>query len=195
MSARSCLVFTFISNSTTSYMQGVTKFIRNANWLSIMAASVAGTFLVVSVANATTTISTDISTGGNVYASSTMAVTGAVNLYSTLNVTGVTTVGNASSTLLTNSGASWFGGAITDTSTLTVSGTATHSGATTLTGTTTASQAVVFSPITADSSLSCFTFYATSSATVLKLSFVATTTVGGQSTNAGILTASYGACN
>ena len=116
-------------------MKGVISSIRGSQFVSMTAAVVAGTFLVVSLVNASTTISTDITTGGSVYASSTLAVTGAATFFSpitgalaasstfqvtgnqtdygTLTVVGKTTMGNASSTLLSNSGVSWLNGATT----------------------------------------------------------------------------------
>jgi hypothetical protein len=92
-------------------MRGVKIFIRNANWFSMSVAVVAGVFLVTLFANASSTISTDISTGGVLgvtglstltggyvsQASSTVsggAFTSAGALYasSTMNVTGLSTL-------------------------------------------------------------------------------------------------------
>lgn len=58
-----------------------------------------GLSLAIGAAYASTTISTDVVTGGNMYATSTMAVTGAITGYSTLTVTGAI---NASSTIATS---------------------------------------------------------------------------------------------
>ncbi len=91
-------------------MRGVKTFIRNANWFSMSVAVVAGVFLVTLFASASSTISTDISTGGVLgvtglstltggyvsQASSTVTSTfttaGALYASSTVNVTGLSTL-------------------------------------------------------------------------------------------------------
>lgn len=80
-------------------MKGVISFIREAHWGSMAVAVVAGVLFVTMVANATTTISTDIVTGGGVYATSSANIDGAVTLGSTLSVAGNVTVTGASKTL------------------------------------------------------------------------------------------------
>lgn len=73
-------------------MKDVYTFIKNARWLSMAAAVVAGVFLVTLAANAATTITTNISTGGN-----------------------LTVSGTASTTLFSATGISYFGGTATST--------------------------------------------------------------------------------
>lgn len=80
-------------------MQKVITFVRNANWFAMSVSVVAGVFFITAVANASSTISTNISTGG------TLDVTGAATLSSTLGVTGLSTltggfVSQASSTVV-----------------------------------------------------------------------------------------------
>ncbi|MEY4747244.1 MAG: hypothetical protein RLZZ416_293 [Candidatus Parcubacteria bacterium] len=98
-------------------MREIIRFIRDSQWLSMAGAVVAGTFLVVSIANATTTISTNISTDG------TLAVTGASTL------TGAVSAANgvyASTTLQGNGITDW--GNTTLTGTLAVTGASTFTG-------------------------------------------------------------------
>jgi len=177
-------------------MKKVFAFIERGP-MQIVISTIAVFLLSVTVVGATTTISTNIVTGGdatvtgNVYASSTVQGTNLVDwgnsaLKGTVSVTGVATfaAGAFASTTLQ-------GAAITDYGALSVTGTATHSGATTLTGTTTLAQSLVMSD--ADS-ISCIQFFATSSATAVKLLFYATTSVA--STNGiGTLNYAYGTCN
>lgn len=106
-------------------MQGVNRFIRDANWFAMVVAVVGGVFLVTMVANASSTISTGISTGG------TLDVTGATTLSSTLAVTSLSTltggfVSQASSTV--SGGAFTSAGALYASSTMNVTGLATLSG-------------------------------------------------------------------
>ncbi|MBI4088277.1 hypothetical protein HY418_02765 [Candidatus Kaiserbacteria bacterium] len=92
-------------------MQKVITFVRNANWFAMSVSVVAGVFFITAVANASSTISTNISTGGTLDVtgaatlSSTLGVTGASTLSSTLGVTGLSTltggfVSQASSTVV-----------------------------------------------------------------------------------------------
>jgi hypothetical protein len=77
-------------------MKGISIF-RRDGVLPVTIAVVASMFFVVMSASASTTISTNISTGGNVNATGTLQVTGATTLYDTLTLTGTgaTTLGGA----------------------------------------------------------------------------------------------------
>jgi len=129
-------------------MKGVLTWVRNASWFSLGVACAAILLFGVVAVQAASTISTNIATDGN------LSVTG------TASVTGQTTLGNASSTVLSNTGTAYFGGTATTTvnsagnvsvaGTLGVTGASTLSstlavtGATTLSASTTVGTATLF---------------------------------------------------
>lgn len=79
-----------------------------SNKIFSMALSVFVSFVFIfAVTFAATTISTNINTGGTLTVSDTSTLTGAVTMSSTLGVTGLTTLVNASSTMLTVSGGAY----------------------------------------------------------------------------------------
>jgi hypothetical protein len=84
-------------------MKGVFNFVRKAEWFSMIVAVVAGVFFVTLVAQAATTISLSLTTGGGVYASSTAAIDGKLLL------------GYASSTRMITANSASFGGTGTTT--------------------------------------------------------------------------------
>ncbi|MDO8481628.1 MAG: hypothetical protein Q7S75_00920 [bacterium] len=132
----------------------VLSMFRKGGVIPVTIAATIALFLVVSAVQATTTISTDITTEG------------ALNVTGVSTFTGKAVMGNASSTLLSNSGASWFTGDTTlghaSTTQLTSSGTV---------WITTSNSA------TSTLSVGCIQTTATSTATPIKLTLFATSTV------------------
>lgn len=91
-------------------MKGAIQFIRSREWLAVSLGTAVGVLAITGLVTAATTISTDITTAGNVYATSTVQAGGALIGYATMNITGDATLVHASTTQLSNSGASWFTG-------------------------------------------------------------------------------------
>ncbi|MDO8522493.1 MAG: hypothetical protein Q7S08_04425, partial [bacterium] len=88
----------------------VISMFRKEGIVPVTIAATIAFFLVVSIVQATTTISTDITTGGALSVGTTATLTGAVAAGSTLSVTGATTLANASTTQISASGISWLNG-------------------------------------------------------------------------------------
>jgi len=100
-------------------MKGVISFITSSQVATVVAATIAGVFFITVAVEAATTISTDVITGGGIYASSTAQIDGnttlsSATLSSTLSVTGLTSLGKATSTMLSGYSA-YFGGSATTT--------------------------------------------------------------------------------
>src|SRR3989338_10564925 len=149
-------------------MKGISIF-KSAGFWPVMVAVVVSVFFVVATVQATTTISTDITTGGA------LTVT-----------TGDTSLQHASTTQLSNSGVAWFTGDTTlghaSTTQLTSSGTV---------WVTTSDSA------TSTVSLGCIQTTATSTLTPIKLSIGAASTTAGTTFGAaadGFVTWTYGTC-
>ncbi len=191
-----------------------------------------GMSLTVAAAYATTTISTDVLTGGNIYATSSLAVTGAITGYSTLTIAGAI---NASSTLATSGNITVPAGYAFDTAAAgvlnigtstattinigqpsqvvallgnaTVAGTLGVTGATSLRTLTVANQLYASSTIMESTTATstavftsssgtqgfCLQFNATSTNTLLNMTFAASTTA--QTTVGVAPIVRYGACN
>ena len=101
--------------------------------LPVILAVTVSLFAVVAFVNATTTISTNIVTGGSIAASTTLQVTGAQTNYGAFTVsgTGATTLGGA----LSAAGVASFAGVVNASSTVNVTGAQTNYGALTVSGT------------------------------------------------------------
>ena len=73
-------------------MKNTSSFIRDGGWATMTIAVVVSVFAVVSLASATSTISTNISTGGTLAVTGASTLTGAVTASATLAVTGASTL-------------------------------------------------------------------------------------------------------
>lgn len=114
------------------------SFIKDGGWLTMTIAVVVGVFTVVGAAQAVTTISTNVDTGG------------------TLNVTGLSTLTNASTTILSTTGNFMVNGFATTTASngnIATAGTLTVVGASTLTGNVTAAGSVIIAGTASTSAL------------------------------------------
>ena len=141
--------------------------------LGFVGTVIGGVALVVGFVSAATTISTDVTTAGSMYASTTVQ-TAAFTNYGISTLTGV----------------SYHTGAMYASSTLQVSGLQTNYGNLTLNTTATTTVSLLSSSA---SKGTCFQFNATSTNTVLNMTFAASTTAWTTVGVAPII--SYGACN
>src|SRR3989338_11106846 len=91
----------------------VISMFRKEGIVPVTIAATISLFLVVSMVQAATTISTSITTDGALSVGTTATLTGAVTAASTLGVTGLTSLGQASSTRLSVFDTAYFGGSAT----------------------------------------------------------------------------------
>ena len=159
-------------------MNRMPTFVRGSKWLSLTLAIVLPTFFVVSAVSAATVISTSIVTAGDITTSAgnIAATAGNGTFGGTLGVTGLSSLGQASSTML-SARTAYFGG--TATTTVSASGNLVIAGATAITSS------------TSTVSVGCIQMYATSSETSVHLVL---SPVGATSTFSGTAYWGYGAC-
>jgi hypothetical protein len=173
---------------------------RMTKIISVVLSVIFGVLFVSLVVNAVTTISTNITTDGNA------TITG------TLGVTGVTTLGNASSTITSQTGNFMVNGYATTTAlngniatagTLAVTGVSTLTGDVTLSGGNGALSLTTTNAATSTLEVGCVQTYATSTVTAIHLTFaIGQISTGTSQGGAGDTTASttgtvlwrYGAC-
>ncbi|MDO8728761.1 MAG: hypothetical protein Q7K26_02595 [bacterium] len=168
---------------------------RMTKIISVVLTVVFGVLLISLVANAVTTISTNITTDGNA------TITG------TLGVTGVTTLTNASSTITSQTGNFMVNGFATTTATngniatagtLAVTGTSVLTGDVTMSGGSGALVITTSNSATSTIQVGCVQMYATSTDTAVRLTFglpgqEATTTTQGAA-SIGNVVWQYGSC-